>query len=46
MWANAVHRSWYANSTGISFFQNGEGEVKFENVTLSEGLYDAWPDRT
>ncbi|RAK98521.1 glycoside hydrolase family 32 protein [Aspergillus ibericus CBS 121593] len=38
-------RSWYANSTGISFFQNGVGEVKFENVTVSEGLYDAWPDR-
>ncbi|PWY75232.1 extracellular invertase [Aspergillus sclerotioniger CBS 115572] len=38
-------RSWYANSTGIDFFQSGEGEVRFENVMVSEGLFDAWPDR-
>lgn len=37
--------SWYANSTNISFFQNGVGGVAFSNVTVSEGLYDAWPDR-
>ncbi|KAJ5774891.1 Concanavalin A-like lectin/glucanases superfamily [Penicillium paradoxum] len=38
-------RSWYANSTDIHFFHNGEGEVTFENVTVVEGLYDAWPKR-
>nr|AHC54391.1 fructosyltransferase [Aspergillus niger] len=38
-------RSWYANSTNISFFHNGVGGVAFSNVTVSEGLYDAWPDR-
>ncbi|PWY62106.1 hypothetical protein BO70DRAFT_348205, partial [Aspergillus heteromorphus CBS 117.55] len=38
-------RSWYANSTEIRFVHNGVGEATFENVTVSEGLYDAWPDR-
>ncbi|PYH42157.1 glycoside hydrolase family 32 protein [Aspergillus saccharolyticus JOP 1030-1] len=38
-------RSWYANSTEIRFFHNGEGEVHFRNVSVSEGLYNAWPER-
>ncbi|OGE54969.1 hypothetical protein PENARI_c005G11792 [Penicillium arizonense] len=38
-------RSWYANSTDISFFHNGVGEVTFGNVTVFEGLYNAWPQR-
>ncbi|OTA60723.1 glycoside hydrolase family 32 protein [Hypoxylon sp. EC38] len=39
-------RSWYASSKEIRFFQEGNGEVTFGNVTVYEGLYDAWPDRT
>ncbi|KAI2729285.1 CAZyme family GH32 [Penicillium roqueforti] len=38
-------RSWYANSTKINFFHNGVGEATFEDVTVFEGLYDAWPQR-
>nr|ADK46938.1 fructosyltransferase [Aspergillus japonicus] len=38
-------RSWYDNSTQIRFFHNGEGEVQFRNVSVSEGLYNAWPER-
>ncbi|KZF22265.1 glycoside hydrolase family 32 protein [Xylona heveae TC161] len=38
-------RSWYANSTDISFFHNGVKDVTFGDVTVSEGLYDAWPAR-
>ncbi|KAI0835677.1 glycoside hydrolase family 32 protein [Hypoxylon sp. FL0890] len=38
-------RSWYASSRGIRFFQDGNGEVMFGDVTVHEGLYDAWPDR-
>ncbi|PYH77596.1 wild-type from A Japonicus in complex with glucose [Aspergillus uvarum CBS 121591] len=38
-------RSWYDNSTQIRFFHNGEGEVQFKNVSVSEGLYNAWPER-
>ncbi|KAJ5385404.1 Concanavalin A-like lectin/glucanases superfamily [Penicillium concentricum] len=38
-------RSWYANSTEINFFHNGVGEVTFGDVTVFEGLYDAWPHR-
>jgi hypothetical protein len=40
-----VCRSWYANSTDIKFFHNGEGEATFGDVTVFEGLYDAWPQR-
>ncbi|RYO80755.1 hypothetical protein DL763_008798 [Monosporascus cannonballus] len=39
-------RSWYAASREIRFFHDGEGEVTFGNVTVHEGLYDAWPDRS
>ncbi|KAJ1706520.1 hypothetical protein NYO67_11312 [Aspergillus flavus] len=38
-------RTWYANSTEISFFHNGEGEVTFSDISVSDGLYDAYPDR-
>ena len=38
-------RSWYTNSTGISFIHNGVGEATFSDVTIFEGLYDAWPQR-
>jgi hypothetical protein len=43
--ANIICRSWYQNSTEIKFFQNGEGEVTFSNVNVSEGLFEAWPER-
>lgn len=39
-------RSWYDSSREIRFFQDGSGEVTFGNVTVYEGLYDAWPGRT
>ncbi|SPO07440.1 uncharacterized protein DNG_10134 [Cephalotrichum gorgonifer] len=39
-------RSWYASSKDIKFFHEGEGEVEFGEVTVYEGLYDAWPDRS
>ncbi|KAL4917345.1 glycosyl hydrolase [Aspergillus aurantiobrunneus] len=38
-------RPWYADSTGIRFFHNGEGEVSFSNVRVFDGLYDAYPER-
>ncbi|KAF4974678.1 hypothetical protein FZEAL_8449 [Fusarium zealandicum] len=38
-------RSWYADSTEIRFFHSGSGEATFSNVTIHEGLYDAWPER-
>ncbi|KAL4995193.1 glycosyl hydrolase [Aspergillus recurvatus] len=38
-------RSWYANSTGIRFFHNGESEVSFRNIRVADGLYDAYPER-
>ncbi|KOC15084.1 extracellular invertase [Aspergillus flavus AF70] len=38
-------RSWYKNSTDIKFYHNGAGEVTFSNVTVSEGLFEAWPER-
>lgn len=38
-------RSWYADSREIRFFHEGSGEVTFGNVTVHEGLYEAWPDR-
>ncbi|KAI1762250.1 glycoside hydrolase family 32 protein [Hypoxylon sp. FL1150] len=39
-------RSWYAASREIRFFHDGDGEVTFGDVTVHEGLYDAWPERT
>ncbi|KAL3713804.1 hypothetical protein TMatcc_002509 [Talaromyces marneffei ATCC 18224] len=38
-------RPWYANSTEIRFFQNGDGEVTFRNIHVHDGLYDAYPAR-
>ncbi|KAI1376844.1 glycoside hydrolase family 32 protein [Hypoxylon crocopeplum] len=38
-------RSWYSSSKEIRFFHDGSGEVRFGDVTVHEGLYDAWPDR-
>ncbi|KAI8721905.1 hypothetical protein NCS52_00333100 [Fusarium sp. LHS14.1] len=38
-------RSWYADSTEIRFFHEGEGEVTFGDVSIYEGLFDAWPER-
>ncbi|KAM0243318.1 hypothetical protein ACHAPO_000163 [Fusarium lateritium] len=38
-------RSWYADSTDIRFFHSGSGDVTFSNVTIYEGLADAWPER-
>jgi len=37
---------WYANSTGISYFVEGGEQVAFSNVTVYEGLTDAWPERS
>ncbi|KAI4910309.1 hypothetical protein J4E90_007743 [Alternaria incomplexa] len=37
-------RSWYGDSTDVSFFVEG-GEVRFGDVTVYEGLVDAWPQR-
>ncbi|KAM0561070.1 hypothetical protein ACHAPJ_003571 [Fusarium lateritium] len=38
-------RSWYSDSTDIRFFHSGSGEVTFSNVTIHEGLANAWPER-
>ena len=37
-------RSWYADSRDISFYVEG-GDATFSNVTIYEGLVDAWPER-
>ncbi|KAK4552098.1 hypothetical protein LTR86_010634 [Recurvomyces mirabilis] len=37
--------SWYDESTQISFYHEGSEEVSFGNVTVYEGLVDAWPNR-
>lgn len=37
--------SWYEDSKNIRFFVEG-GEVDFGDVTIWEGLVDAWPDRS
>ena len=41
-----INSSWYANSTEIRFFQEGDGDVQFGPVEVHEGLFDAWPERT
>ncbi|KAL4744886.1 hypothetical protein BDW72DRAFT_199169 [Aspergillus terricola var. indicus] len=38
-------RSWYANSTEIRFFHNGENMVSFRKIRVADGLYDAYPKR-
>lgn len=40
-----IDSSWYADSTEIRFFHDGEGEVTFGDVSIYEGLFDAWPER-
>jgi beta-fructofuranosidase len=37
--------SWYENSRDVGFFVQG-GKVEFSNVTIWEGLVDAWPGRS
>ena len=37
-------RSWYADSRDVTFFVGGGGAY-VHNVTLYEGLVDAWPER-
>ena len=37
-------RSWYADSRDISFYVEGS-DATFSNVTIYEGLVDAWPER-
>ncbi|KAH9830383.1 glycoside hydrolase family 32 protein [Teratosphaeria destructans] len=38
--------SWYAESTQLAFFHGGSVGVEFGNVTVWEGLVDAWPARS
>ncbi|KAI9924259.1 hypothetical protein ASPWEDRAFT_185170 [Aspergillus wentii DTO 134E9] len=38
-------RSWYTNSTNISFFHDGAEKATVSDVTVSEGLFNAWPER-
>lgn len=37
--------SWYEESTQISFFYEGAEGVQYDNTTVYEGLFDAWPMR-
>ncbi|ORY61770.1 glycosyl hydrolase [Pseudomassariella vexata] len=39
-------RSWYDASKEIRFFHDGTGEATFGNITVYEGLYEAWPERS
>ncbi|KAH6649104.1 glycosyl hydrolase [Truncatella angustata] len=39
-------RSWYSSSTEVRFFYEGTEQVSFGDITVSEGLYDAWPERS
>lgn len=39
-------KPWYSASTDISFFAEGTGSVEFSDITIHEGLYDAFPHRT
>lgn len=39
-------KPWYSASTNISFFAEGTGSVEFSEITIHEGLYDAFPHRT
>ncbi|KAK8214821.1 hypothetical protein M8818_002404 [Zalaria obscura] len=38
--------SWFETSTELAFFHEGETEVVVGNVTVWEGLVDAWPGRS
>lgn len=39
-------KPWYSASTNISFFAEGIGSVDFSEISIYEGLYDAFPHRT
>ena len=39
------YRSWYSASTKLGFIVEGSEEISFGNVTVYEGLFDAWPER-
>lgn len=39
-------KPWYSASNNISFFSEGTGSVEFSEITIHEGLYDAFPHRT
>jgi beta-fructofuranosidase len=41
-----VLRSWYSASNKIGYIVEGSEEVSFGNVTVYEGLVDAWPERS
>jgi len=37
---------WYESSTQMSFYHEGSSsQVTYTNVTVHEGLFDAWPER-
>lgn len=38
-------RSWYSASNKLGFIVEGSEEINFGNVTVYEGLVDAWPER-
>ncbi|EGP88565.1 uncharacterized protein MYCGRDRAFT_41016 [Zymoseptoria tritici IPO323] len=38
--------SWYEESTQISFFYEEADGVQYDNTTVYEGLFDAWPLRS
>lgn len=38
--------SWFQESTQISFFYENADGVQYDNTTVNEGLFDAWPTRT
>lgn len=38
-------RSWYVESREIRFFHEGAGSVMFGDVEVTEGLFNAWPER-
>jgi len=37
---------WYESSKGIEYFHEGSVGVKYSNVTVFDGLFDAWPERS
>ena len=39
------YRSWYSASTQLGFIVEGSEEISFGNVTVYEGLVNAWPER-
>lgn len=39
-------KPWYSVSTNISFFAEGTGSVEFSDISIYEGLYNAFPQRS